>query len=595
MQRGNRLAYLLLCAGVFFARPVSALHGADFHVSPDGDDANPGTMDNPFRSVARAQRAVRERIAKKPSANVEVQIRKGVYQLASPLSLGPTDSGSEQLRVTYAAASGEKVVLSGGRRIKEWKPHEDGIWVAHLPEIAAGEWRFRQLFVNGRRAVRARTPNASDRTRYWRLLDGRIAKDLTSHTVSLDPALSAKLPSSQDMEIVVLKNWATLHKRVQNIDRAKGRVVLHPPHVKYFSSNRPRRGCACFFVNALEFLDEPGEWFGDRKTGMLYYLPRPDEDMRTARVVVPRLTRLLSLTGKPDRPVRNVHFRGLTFLHAALPLPQEGHHGRQACFRYGLDNFAGRMPSAITWRHVADSSMVGCRIAHVGGGGIDLEDGCHSNLIEGNHVWDTAGNGIGLGGANDAKLVPTNNRIANNYVHHCGAVYLGACGIWVGFAQKTLVSHNLVCHLPYTGISFGWQWNPQPTAAREYTIEHNHVHDVMREVSDGGALYSLGYQPGTIVRHNHLHDVHRSEHAHAAPNNGIFFDQGSKGFFAQGTVIYRTSGTPIRFNQCKKQDHTWEDNHFGISPNEAASTDAYKLAGLEAEWAKRLLLEVGEP
>jgi len=594
MQRGNRSACLLLCAGVYLAQPVSDLYGAGFHVSPDGDDTNPGTMSSPFRSIARAQQAVRERIARKPKANIEVQIRRGVYQLAGPLALGQADSGSEQFRVTYAAAPGEKVVLSGGRGIKEWKRHRDGIWVAPLPEVTVGKWHFRQLFVNGNRAVRARTPNAGGRPRYWRLLDGRIAKDLASHTISLDPTLSANLPSSKDMEVVVLKNWATLHKRVQSIDRAKGRVILQPPHAKYFSSNRPRRGCACFFENALEFLDEPGEWFLHRKTGVLYYRPRPNEDMQTACVVAPRLTRLLSLTGEPDRPVRNVHFRGLTFVHAELPLPKEGHHGRQACFRYGLDNFTGRMPSAITWRHVTDSSMVGCRIAHVGGGGIDLEDACRDNFIEGNEVWDVAGNGIGLGGLNDAKLVPTKNRIANNYVHHCGAVYFGACGIWVGFAQRAVISHNLVCHLPYTGISFGWQWDPQPTAAREYTIEYNHVYDVMKEVSDGGALYSLGYQPGTVVRCNHLHDVHRSRYAHAAPNNGIFFDQGSKSFFVQGTVIYKTSGTPIRFNQCKKEDHIWEDNYLGINPNEAGRTRAYRLAGLEEKWAKRLL-EGNEP
>jgi len=581
MHRDTSARGLLLLAGILLTVPVPPSLGAAFCVAPNGDDTKAGTKDRPFRSIARAQQAVRECVADGLVADVRVNVRPGLYELSAPLTFGPADSGNERFAITYAAEPGAEVVLSGGRRIDGWRRDENGIWIAHIPGAESGRWHFRQLFVNGRRAVRARTPNATAKERYWQLLDGHLSKDGKSHSLSVASSHLQRVPTAEDLEVVVLKNWATLHKRVQGLDRDKGMVVLEPPHVKYFSGNRPRRGCAFFFENAMDFLDEPGEWYLERRTGRLFYLPRPGEDMHKARVLAPRLTGLLSITGEPGKPVRHLHFRGLTFAHAELPLPKEGHHGRQACFRYGLDNFTGRMPSAIRWRHVTQSSLVGCRIAHVGGGGVDLEDGCHENVIEGNEVWDVAGNGIGVGGRNDVKTVPKGNRVLNNHVHHCGTVYFGACGIWIGFAQKTLVSHNLVCHLPYTGISFGWQWNADPTSAREYTIEYNHVFDVMGEVSDGGALYSLGNQPGTIVRYNHLHDVHRSKYAHAAPNNGIFFDQGSKSFLVHCNVIYNTSGKPIRFNQCKETDHTWRDNQFGVSPEQAEKTDAHRLAGLE--------------
>ncbi len=565
--------------------PGRGVSAADIVVAPEGDDANPGTADRPFQTIIRAQQVARDRIAQGLDADLRVVIRAGRYELTEPLRFGPADGGSERFGVTYAAAKDQKVVISGGRRITGWTRGHDGVWTAKVP---AG-WAFRQLFVDGRRAIRARTPNAETEKRYWRLLGGELTKDLKRHTVTLKPEQLAKIPAADGLEIVVLKNWATLHKRIEGIDRATGVVTLAPPHVKYFSGNRPRKGCACFLENARVLLDAPGEWFLDTQAATLHYRPREGEDMTRADVIAPRLERLVAVTGTEDAPVRNLHFRGLSFEHAGLPLPPEGHHGRQAAFRYGGDNFTGRMPSAIEWRAVTHSSMVGCRIAHIGSGGVDLYDRCHRNRIEGCEVWDVAGNGIGLGGRNDPARVPTKNRIANNVVHHCGAVYYGACGIWVGFAQETTVAHNLVCHLPYTGISFGWQWNANPTVAREYLIDRNRVFDVMNEVSDGGALYSLGFQPGTVVSYNLLYEVHRSDFAHAAPNNGIFFDQGSKAFRIVGNVIHSTSGKPVRFNQCKREDHTWADNHIGIEPAKAKGTRAYKEAGLEAAWRHLVL------
>ena len=108
-------------------------------------------------------------------------------------------------------------------------------------------------------------------------------------------------------------------------------------------------------------------------------------------------------------------------------------------------------------------------------------------------------------------------------------------------AEQAQVAHNLVHDLPYTGISVGWQWNPNPTPCKENLIESNHVYDVMNRLCDGGCIYTLGFQPGTVIRGNVFHDAHRSAYAHGgAPNNGIFFDQGSKGYLFEQNVIYIT-------------------------------------------------------
>jgi len=136
-------------------------------------------------------------------------------------------------------------------------------------------------------------------------------------------------------------------------------------------------------------------------------------------------------------------------------------------------------------------------------------------------------------------------------------------GIWVAFTDGTTVAHNLVHDLPYTGISAGFRWDEGPTTCRNNVIEYNHVYDAMKMLCDGGCIYTLGLQPGTVIRGNLLHHALRSATAQGAPNNGIFFDQGSKGFRVEENTIYATSAEPIRFNQCAQDWHTWAGNHFG--------------------------------
>jgi hypothetical protein len=202
-------------------------------------------------------------------------------------------------------------------------------------------------------------------------------------------------------------------------------------------------------------------------------------------------------------------------------------------------------------------------MAHLGGSGIEVAHGCRGCVVRGNHVFDVSGNGIVIGGPKIEERVPTASDVRNNHVHACGREYYGAIGIWVGFARGTQVAHNHVHDLPYTGISVGWEWNPQPTPCRENVIERNHVHNVMNRLCDGGCIYTLGYQPGTIIRENHLHDVNRSPLAQGAPNNGVFIDQGSKGYLFERNVIYDTNAAPIRFNQCQRDWHTWRENYIG--------------------------------
>lgn len=563
-----------------------------FVVAPGGDDANPGTEQRPLATLKRAKEAVRRRIAAGLTSDVTVLIRGGTYQLTEPLVFGPEDSGTENCAVTYAAWPGETVVLSGGRKISGWRPGEGKIWTARVPGVEEGKSYFRGLFVNGRRAVRARTPNEDDESAYWPLKAAELSQDLKRYTLTLASGLLKSWQNASDVEVLMAGNWAVNRKRVQTIDAKAGVVVLAPPHPPVPPWNRPGPGRWCYFENAREMLDRPGEWYLDRQTGLLSYWPLPGEDMTRAEVVAPLLSRLVEVTGTPDRPVRNLHFKGISFQYTDWPLPAGGYFGVQACHYVTAGESRERwhrIPAAIRFDYAEGSSVEDGAIAHLGGGGIELVSSCRDNLIQGNHIFDVSGNGVMLGGPKTEAEVPKNNRVSNNHVHACGVEYHGAVGIWVGFTEGSVISHNLVHDLPYTGISVGWQWNPEPSPCKRNVIEYNHIYNVMNRLCDGGGIYTLGLQPGTTIRGNHIHDVHRSRFAQGAPNNGMFIDQGSKGYLFEGNVIYSTHAELVRFNQCSREWHTWRDNHFG-EPAEVKESgkEIILKAGLQPPYRRRL-------
>lgn len=594
-RRSHVTTALTALAVILFSAMVDGALAAepDFVVAPNGDDAGPGNAAAPFATPGRAQQAVRQRIAAGLDKNLTVELRAGTYRLEQTLAFTPADGGTETYAVTWRAAPGQRVLLSGGSRLDGWQPGEGQTWTATLPESQKGKWRFGNLFVNGRRAIRARSPNADAEHSHWQLQAVEFDQAKQHMAVVLPEGSVGDWSTPGEIELMIAGNWAINRKLAESVDPAANRIVLKPPHRHGPNYIFPSKGRWCYAENVREALDRPGEWYLDSASGTLTYWPHEGERLDGVESVAPRLERLIHVQGTAERPVRNLHFHGIGLAHTDWSLPEGGYMGIQAC-HYGHNAAAGlrwgRVSAALQMEWVEHCSIEGCTVAHTGGGAIDLGAGCRNTRIEGNHVFDIAANGIALGGPNVENAVPGNNRIANNLVEDCGVEFYGAIGIWVGFAQDTLVAHNEVHHLPYSGISVGWSWNTNPTVCKRNTVEFNHVYDVMMRLCDGGCIYTLGLQPGTVFRGNHLHDVHRSQFAQGAPNNGMFIDQGSKGYLFEQNVIYNTAAALVRFNQCQREWHTWRDNHFG--PKDEVTASGAKIiaeAGLEPKYRQRLL------
>ncbi len=600
-RRSTLIAVLtigILSIGIL-PRPVTAQAVKSFFIAPGGNDANPGTKEKPLATVEGVQKAVTALVKQGLASDVRVVFAPGRYELAAPWVIGPEQSGTDKFSISYTSAesadqSPSAVVISGGRRITGWTKGEGNLWSAKLPASASGPWWFRQLTLDGIRLTRARHPNT-----HGMLQLTEVADDFRSLTVHGEIPAAAK---AEQAELVVLQNWSLSRGRIEKID---GRTITTATPMAWLGHDAcaARAGMSCFLEHSRSFLDTPWEWFLDRDAQTVYAVILRGENPNDHTIIAPALQTLVQIRGEPLKPVRNVRFFGIAFENAGWDIPAFGYRGIQAGY-HGIksDGPAFCQPAAIELAWAAECRFEWCSVAHTDASGIGLGVGCRNNAVVGCRVFDIGANGVHIGHRDQALLgkqaldadwadpaqVPIGNSVSNCVVTDCGQVSYGAVGIFSAFTRDTRIAHNLVHRMPYTGVSVGFRWDTSPTSQRGNLVEYNHIHDVMRRLADGGCIYTLGRQPGTVLRGNLLHDALRTPTAFGgAPNNGVFFDEGTTELLVEDNIIFATSGEPIRFNQCDQSGQQWKNNDFRKEPLAPDKIPA-NSAGLEPAWQKRL-------
>ncbi|MEV8314182.1 right-handed parallel beta-helix repeat-containing protein [Streptomyces sp. NPDC059900] len=481
--------------------------------------------------------------------DVRIELADGTYELRQPLKLGAADSGRDGHTVTWTAARDARPVLSGGRALTGWTKGADGTWTADVPEGVTP----RQLFVDGQRAVRARGAACAAST-----CDATKAGMTGATATGID---RWRRPTSA--EAVIKVRWRDYHCRITGVEGDN--LTFAQPCWTNSASGTNRTGPAwdsttvdsarysgvAYFENARELLDKPGEFVWDAQDRTVTYLPRKGEDMRRAGVLTPVTEQLMVVDGAHDLRVQ-----GIGFAHAAYgqPSTDEGYAGTQAGLTLtgasGPVDHAGRYytkPSAaLTVRGGRHVTVTGAEFTQLGGAGVVLEAGTKDTSVTRSRFTDLSSGAVYVGDTEpkpQSALAGERNTVAYNTIRRTGVEYTDAVGIWAGYEAGLTVDHNTLDDLPYSGISVGWGWN-QPEARqsvlRDNRITDNRITNVMRvehTQHDGGAIYTQGAQPGTVVSGNY---INRSAYGNTERDgNGIYLDEQSSYIRVEGNVITR--------------------------------------------------------
>ena len=548
----------------------------DIWVSPTGNDNNKGTREAPFQTIEKAVKQAREwRRLHNPEANggIYIHLTEGVYFQEKTLFLRPEDSGTAQ-SPTVIESEG-RAVISGGLQVTGWKPLADvdsrladsvrnKIWIAEAPRIGNRHLEFRQMWVNGKKAQRAS-----------QFADGVMERMLNfnpqEQTITIPTPKVKGLEDASSLEMIVHQRWAIAILRVRSMEaRGDSTIVrFHEPesHLE-FAHPWPQpviggeKGNSSFcLVNDLALLDEPGEWYQEYPSGRIYYYPRENEDMSQATVIAPALEKLVMVDGSLERPIQYIQFRNVHFEHAAWNRPSyEGHVTLQGGFRLldayklaipglpekaSLENQAwiARPEAAITVKGSNHIDFEGCVFQHMGATGLDYEWAVSDSKVSSCRFTDIGGSALLIGAFPDGgfethvPFKPVNMeelcsdiQIQDNLITEVTNEDWGCVGIGAGYVKDITISHNEVSYVNYSGICVGWGWTLLESGMRNNRIEANYVHHFAQRLYDAGGLYTLSYQPGSVMHNNRIEYLVDAPYATNDRAFYIYFDEATDGY-----------------------------------------------------------------
>lgn len=558
-----RTTTLILIGLLATSSPVAA---AEFFLSPAGDDANPGTQAKPFRSFEKARDAARAYRAAHPQAagDLTIWLAAGDYPRTQSLLLSEADSGTPQSRLVWRALPGEKARVLGARRLGEFSPVTDQAVLARLPETARphvlqtsvekdsipdfGGQQSRgfgrpttpshcELFYQGQPMTLARWPNEGT----WEHIagfpetgaqpddhGGKIGKLDQGFLYQGDRPRSWRDTGNLWVHGYWAWDWANSYERVASLDTASRLVKTAPPHGLYGF----RKGQRYYFLNVLEELDSPGEWFLDRESGQVYFWP-PDDALKVNRAEV-----LLSVLQEPFFSMRESSH--LTLRSLVLE---------------------GTRATAVEIQGGASNLVAGCTIRNIGNYGVTIRGG-RAHGVAGCDILDTGDGGVSMDGGDRQTLVPGGHYVDNCHFQRQGrwskcyvpAVLMGGVGL--------RATHNLIHDHPHCAILF---------TGNDHVIEYNEIHHIALETGDVGAIYTgrdYSYR-GNRIRHNYIHHTGGV----GMGSMGAYMDDCVSGTEIYGNIFYKVQRAAFLGGG---RDHPVVNNIF-VECNHAVELDGRGL------------------
>ena len=545
------------------------IHAAEIRITPDS-------------SLTDAVRKAREMRRLGKATEVTIFLQAGTYYLYEPLRLRPEDSG--------LTIEGTDAVISGGMKITGWK-RQGKLLVADVPDFNGRPVDFRQLWVNGQKAVRARDVSDFEQMNRIRTYDKK------NHVLWVPRKAVEKILKAPYAEMVLHEMWCTSNLRIKSITPQgdSAAVRFHQPEDRLqFEHPWPspmtpdtKHPSPFYLTNAKELLDEPGEWYHDIREHKVYYMPRAGETIREA--IVPVVETLVEFIGTAEHPVRNITMKGIRFSHTTWMRPSEkGHVPLQAGMylteayklrpqidrpnNHKLDNqgWLGRADAAVELRYTEDCNFEGCRFEHLGGSGLDYVVACRRGTTTNCTFTDIAMNGYVCGSFSpeglethlpyqptDFREVCTGQTVEQSEFYDVSNEDWGCVAICAGYVSGITIDHNTIHDVSYTGISLGWGWNRDLVCMKDNKVHANLIYNYANHMYDCAGIYTLGNQPGTLISENVVRDIATPSYVHD-PNHWFYLytDEGSS------NITLRDNWTPTDkfLKNANGPGNVWENN-----------------------------------
>lgn len=549
------------------------LLAGEIWISPKGSDFNDGTRQSPKATLTSALRQAREWRRTEDNriqGGITIYMEGGTYAFHEPVFIRPEDSGTKESPTIIRSVGDEKVILSGGISINGWKK-QGKVWVADVPAFNGRPLDFRQLWVNGKKAVRARDVEDFEKM-------NRICSVDEKNEILYVPAVSIRRLidnkgnlKAKYAELVLHQMWCVANLRIRSVEVQgdSAAIRFHQPESRIqFEHPWPRpmvttdgHNSAFYLTNARELQDVPGEWYHDIDARKVYYYPREGEKMQEAEVIVPAVETLVRVEGTLDRPVCHIRFEKITFSYTTWMRPSEkGHVPLQAgmyltdgyridpkmqrnYLNHPLDNqgWLGRPAAAVRVVAARQIDFERCRFEHLGSTGLDYEEAVQGGVVRGCLFRDIAGNGLLVGSFSpaahethlpydpaDRREVCTQQQINNCYFTEIGNEDWGCLAIAAGYVGDVNIEHNEISEVPYSGISLGWGWTQTVNCMRNNRVHANLIHHYAKHMYDVAGIYTLGSQPKSYVTENCVHSIYKPGYVHD-PNHWFYLytDEGS--------------------------------------------------------------------
>ena len=549
------------------------LLAGEIWISPKGSDFNNGTRQSPKATLTSALRQAREWRRTEDNriqGGITIYMEGGTYAFHEPVFIRPEDSGTKESPTIIRSVGDEKVILSGGISINGWKK-QGKVWVADVPVFNGRPLDFRQLWVNGKKAVRARDVEDFEKM-------NRICSVDEKNEILYVPVVSIRRLidnkgnlKAKYAEMVLHQMWCVANLRIRSVEVQgdSAAIRFHQPESRIqFEHPWPRpmvttdgHNSAFYLTNARELQDVPGEWYHDIDARKVYYYPREGEKMQEAEVIVPAVETLVRVEGTLDRPVRHIRFEKITFSYTTWMRPSEkGHVPLQAgmyltdgyridpkmqrnYLNHPLDNqgWLGRPAAAVRVAAAKQIDFERCRFEHLGSTGLDYEEAVQGGVVRGCLFHDIAGNGLLVGSFSpaahethlpydpaDRREVCTQQQINNCYFTEIGNEDWGCLAIAAGYVEDINIEHNEISEVPYSGISLGWGWTQTVNCMRNNRVHANLIHHYAKHMYDVAGIYTLGSQPKSYVTENCVHSIYKPGYVHD-PNHWFYLytDEGS--------------------------------------------------------------------